>query len=279
MISIIVPLYNSEIFVKSFLNKLLLQSFRNYELILVDGKSTDNTLKILKEYKSNFKNINIFSESDKGIYDAMNKGISNAKGEWLYFMGADDSFVNENVLQNVSPFLNAESDIVYGDSVWMPENIKEEGEWTYPVFINRNINHQRIFYRKELFQQYGGLNLKYKIASDHELNIRFFCNEAIRKKYIPITITEYYSGGFSAHKIDKIFWDDWKKIVYKNFKSHLPKKVIYSSLGFYCRYCIYQKKYAKAFKNILAVFIHTKRLGFLKLMGSHFIKSLSKNAA
>jgi len=268
-LSIIIPTFNSEKYIPALLKNITGQTLHDYELVIIDNVSVDNTITLIKEFTHHI-DINIISEKDNGIYEAMNKGIKNATGEWLYFMGTDDIFDNENVLQSVYPFLTSENDIVYGDSIWMPKNIKEEGEWTYPVFINRNINHQRIFYKRELFRQYTGLNTKYKIASDHEMNIRLFCNDSIRKKYIPIAIARFHSGGFSSNKTDEAFWADWDKIILKNFKSHLPKKIIYGSLGAYIRYLVDKKKYTKAIALLCKHFYHTRSLGFVKLMLDYF---------
>ncbi len=276
-LSIIITTFNSEKYIPAIVNNIKAQTFNDYELVIIDNVSADNTIALIKEFADNI-NVNIISEKDKGIYDAMNKGISNAKGEWLYFMGTDDCFADEDVLQNVYPFLKKENDVVYGDSIWMPENIKEEGEWGYPVFINRNINHQRIFYRKELFQQYGALNLKYKIASDHEMNIRFFCNSAIRKKYVPVTIATFHSGGFSSNKTDELFWEDWDEIVLKNFRPYLSKKIIYGNLGTYIRYLTVKKQYRKAMWILGKQFYHTRSLGFLKLMGTYFLRHTPAHA-
>ena len=278
LLTIVMPVYNAEQYIENALLNIASQSFSNYELLVLDAVSTDYTKAIVAVKQANDQRIRFVSEKDNGIYDAMNKAVLMAKGEWLYFMGSDDAFFDTDVLQNISVSLNKQSDIVYGDILWMPENSIESGECTPAVLLNRNINHQRIFYRKEIFQKYGAYNLQYRIASDQELNIRFFCNNEIRKNYLPVTVALYHSGGYSANKLDEVFWENWKLIFRKNFSQHLPLKEMYSKLGWYCRYNIDQHQYAKAFVLFWDVLFHTMSPGFVKLTLKQLIQSTRKNA-
>lgn len=278
LLTIIMPVYNAGQLIEKALMNIDNQSFSNYELLVVDGLSTDSTKAIIKSKQKTDSRIRLISESDRGIYDAMNKGIERAKGEWIYFMGCDDDFFDTGVLEKVSSFLKDDTDIVYGNVLWVPDELKEEGECNPMQLVNRNINHQRIFYRITLFKQWGSYDLQYKVASDHELNIRFFCNNSIRKQYIPVTVARYHSGGYSANKLDEVFWKNWKAIFRKNFSQHLPLKEMYIRLGWYCRYNIDQHQYAKAFVLFWDVFLHTFSLGFVKLSFKHFIKSLKTPA-
>ncbi len=278
LISIIMPLFNAEKYLQSALDQLKQQSFSSYEVLLLDALSSDNTAAIAKQMMEKSDCIRWFSQADEGIYDAMNFGIKQAKGDWVYFMGCDDSFHHAEVLNEVAIYLKPDADIVYGNVQWVPDGQVEEGICTPQVLFLRNINHQRIFYRRSLFEQYGGYQLQFKIASDHELNIRFFCNEKIRKEYIPVTIANYHAGGFSANKIDEVFWVQWKSIFKTNFSKHMPLKRMYEKLGWYCRYLIEQKQYARALPLFCDVLIHTLSPGFVLLTGKHLIQSLKKNA-
>lgn len=267
------PVYNAEAYIEKALNTVFAQTYQNYELLILDSLSTDNTRAVIEKKQSCNSAIRLLSEKDKGIYDAMNKGISLAKGEWLYFMGCDDVFFDTNVLERFSFLLKPDVDLVYGDVLWVPDEVKEEGSCEAADLINRNINHQRIFYRRTLFQQYGSYDLQYRIASDHELNIRFFCNKNIRKKYMPITVARYHSGGFSSNKVDEVFWSNWKKIFRKNFLQHLPLKVMYDKLGWYCRCLIDQHQYSKAVPVFFDVLFNSFSPGFVKLTIEQYFKS------
>ncbi len=266
------PVFNAAAYIKAALESVASQTFSNYELLVLDACSADDTCSIVKRYQLKDKRIRLVSEKDKGIYDAMNKGVALAKADWLYFMGSDDGFYNRHVLQDISVFLSQENDLVYGDVLWVPDEIKEEGEWTHRKLLKQNINHQRIFYRKSLFEQYGGYQLQYRIAADHELNVRFFCNAAVRKLHIPLLIARYHAGGFSANKIDEVFWNDWDTIILKNFKPWLPAKEIYARLGWYCWYNIEQRHFGKAAALFLKVYLHTFSFNFVKISIAQLLK-------
>ena len=109
--SIITVTLNSEKLIDETIKSLFNQTFDNYELIIIDGDSNDKTLEIIKSY--NKKNIVIISEPDKGIYDAMNKGISLSKGEYINFLNSGDKFANENVLEKVYNSIKTKPNLVY----------------------------------------------------------------------------------------------------------------------------------------------------------------------
>jgi glycosyltransferase involved in cell wall biosynthesis len=273
LLTIIMPVYNAAHYMETALQNISTQSFNNYELLILDALSTDSTRSIVEAKQKYDQRIRIYSEKDKGIYDAMNKGLALAKGEWVYFMGCDDGFFHATVLQQIVPLLSGKNDLVYGDVLWVPDEILEKGVCSPADLVNRNVNHQRIFYRKSLFEKYGAYDLQYQVASDHELNIRFFCTDNIRKKYIPVTIARYHSGGFSANKLDIVFWKNWKAIFRKNFSKQLPTKTMYDKLGWYCRYQIDEHQYRKAFILFWDVFLHTGSAGFVWLTIKQFFLS------
>lgn len=276
--SIIIPTYNAGKDIVNAINSVVAQTFTQFEVIVFDALSTDNTVSLVTTTFANDERIYVISEKDLGIYDAMNKGVKTAAGEWVYFMGSDDLLYDNKVLENMAPHLTKENHLVYGDVLWVPENKPEQGECKPEDLLHKNINHQRILYRRELFLQYGGYDLQYKVASDHELNIRFFCNQNIRKKYIPITIACYHSGGFSANKTDHLFWNNFKSIFKHNFSKHLSNREMYTKLGWYCRYNIDQHQYRKAFVLFWDVFLHTFNPGFVLLSYRQLIQSFQKNA-
>lgn len=269
--SIIIPTYNSACTLHNTLQSISDQKLKPVQVIIIDALSKDATKEIVEEHKH--LPIIFLSEKDKGIYDAMNKGIELAREDWLYFMGSDDVLFDNFVLANIAKAIDSETDIIYGDIIWQPSGQLESGQWNFDKFLNHNINHQRVFYKSSLFKQLGNYNLKYKVAADHELNIRFFCNEAVKSKYIPIKIAYYNELGFSANKIDEAFWKDWIQIVLKNFCPHLPKKLIYKNLYWYCWHQLKLKNYKNAISLFIKIILKTKDPTFVKHTLSQTLKS------
>lgn len=206
-ISIIIPTFNSAKTLAVCLDSILKQSFTDFEVLIMDGLSTDNTLEIAKSYDD--VRLIISSEKDKGIYDAMNKGILKAKGTWLYFMGSDDSLYESNTIEQ---FLNNASiknnEIVYGDVYSTRFKGNYDGVFTYSKLINKNICHQSIFFRNNIFAKIGKFNLKYKSHADWDHNIRWFFSSKTKKMHINQTIANYADGGFSSMNNDEVFKRD-----------------------------------------------------------------------
>jgi glycosyltransferase involved in cell wall biosynthesis len=120
--SIIVPTYNSEATLKGCLESVLCQKFTDIEILIIDGMSNDKTLSIAKNYKNPI--IRIYTETDEGIYDAMNKGIKQSQGKWLYFLGSDDELYDNEVLTNIATLINNNDnpDIIYGNVMVTRDN-------------------------------------------------------------------------------------------------------------------------------------------------------------
>ncbi|GHT73767.1 hypothetical protein AGMMS50262_05420 [Bacteroidia bacterium] len=165
----------------------------------MDGLSTDSTLEIVKYF--NDDRIKIFSEKDEGIYDAMNKGIDRANGEWLYFLGSDDVLYDAEVLSDISSFIKEDDGVsfIYGNVVMKKSNDIYAGEFDRVKLFYQNISHQAIFYKKDIFALIGLFDLKYKVWADWDLNLRCFLHPNILVRYIDRIIANYDDiSGFSA---------------------------------------------------------------------------------
>lgn len=205
--SIIIPTLNSAKTLSSALGSILQQSFTDFEVLILDGLSTDNTLIIAKSY--NDERIKIFSEKDYGIYDAMNNGINLGKGEWLYFMGSDDRLSGSNVLQQISDTVsNNNCEVIYGDVNSTRFNGRYDGEFNYLKIMSQNICQQAIFFKKSVFKKTGLFNLGYKSHADWDHNMNWFLSPAIPKMYFNCVIAEYADGGYSSINGDPIFEND-----------------------------------------------------------------------
>ncbi len=191
-ISIIIPLYNNELLIGQAIKSVITQQYRNIELVIVDGGSTDKSLAVIKTYEDKIDYL--ISEPDKGIYDAMNKGIDQAKGEWIYFLGSDDILVPD-VISKVIPYLSADIALVYGD-------VYLENGWRYPSFfsartvIQNTVHHQGAFYNRELFKNFR-YDTHLKILSDYELNLYIYKNDLPTHR-MPLVIANCMGGGASS---------------------------------------------------------------------------------
>lgn len=177
-LSIIIPTFNSAFTLNACLQSVLNQDFNDYQIILIDGISSDNTIDIIKEFAGKYQNVTWVSEKDDGIYDAMNKGTRIAKGQWLYFLGSDDYLQDSHVLTDVSKVLKTTNcSIIYGDAVMVSDGSRQGGIFSLNMLLTyNNICHQTIFYKKELFEIIGPYNTKYPIVADWDFNIRCFSN-------------------------------------------------------------------------------------------------------
>jgi glycosyltransferase involved in cell wall biosynthesis len=204
LISVIIVVYNAKETIKSTIDSILAQIYKNIEIVIIDGGSNDGTIDIVNSYSTK---INYFiTEKDNGVYDAMNKGISASKGEWIFFLGADDTLFNENVLTSIfiyNPY--SEIDFLYGDVVLTSNQKVYGGERTYMSLVEKNICHQSIFYKRTVFDKIGNYNLNYKILGDFDFNIRVFESSELKRQYINQTIALYNNKGLSSYTLDKEF--------------------------------------------------------------------------
>lgn len=197
-ISIIIVVHNAAKTLKSAINSIFEQSYKNVEVVVIDGGSTDGTLEILKNNKA--ENLIWISEPDKGIYDAMNKGIRICSGEWLYFLGADDQLYDKNVLENIFQNSNLSGvEFLYGNVKRSNNEEFYDGKFDYEKLLKKNISHQAIFYNKNIFEDNGNYNTRYKTHADWDMNLRCFENKTVRIKYVEQVIARFAVGGASRN--------------------------------------------------------------------------------
>ena len=177
------------------------QSYEDIEHIIVDGNSKDNTIDICKSYSHISK---ILSEPDKGVYDAFNKGIKLATGDVIGFLNADDTFYNENSIQDiVDAFSNNETDIVYGNLDYVNEESKVIRNWISRPYEKGLLKkawktaHPGFYCKKEVYDRLGGYNDSFKIAGDFELCIRFLEINQVPSFYLNKKLVKMLVGGIS----------------------------------------------------------------------------------
>ena len=199
-LSIITISYNSENSISETFNSVKTQLIDNYEYLLIDGGSNDRTLTIAKEQDHISK---IVSEPDKGIYDALNKGIKNSTGEIIGFLNSDDTFYDENSLKYIVEAFDKNTDCVFGDLIYTDINENIKRVWKGLVFKKGAFKkgwmpaHPTFYCRRSVYEKLGLYDDSFKIAGDFELMLRFLEKHSIRSKYIPKTLVNMKVGGAS----------------------------------------------------------------------------------
>ena len=208
-VSIITITYNAENTIFNSLNSVFNQSYKNIEHIIVDGGSKDNTVKICKEFNHISK---LISEPDKGVYDAFNKGIKLATGDVIGFLNADDTFYNENSIQDiVDAFSNNETDIVYGNLDYVNEESKVIRNWISKPYEKGLVKkawmpaHPTFYCKKEVYDRLDGYNDSFKIAGDFELCLRFLEINNIPSYYLNKKLVNMLVGGISNSGLSSKF--------------------------------------------------------------------------
>jgi len=225
ILSIITINYNDCVGLKKTVASVASQTNQNFEYIIIDGGSTDGSAEYLKENENSFAYT--CSEKDKGIYDAQNKGITKSTGKYLLFLNAGDTFHSNQVLEQfLKHAANSNKGIIYGNSLIISPS-GAETLLTPPAKLDLNfwyrntLNHQAVFMQKALFDKYGLYDLNFRICSDFEFFLKVFVKENTAFEYLPLTVCNYFEGGFSANpaNYDKMLAE--KETV---LKKHLSKK-------------------------------------------------------
>ena len=196
-ISIITVCYNARATIERTLKSVTGQTYADKEFVVIDGGSTDGTLDILKKYEDKIDVL--ASEPDKGIYDAMNKGVAKASGDYVIFINADDYFYDDNVLTEVAKCPPA--DFIFGDQYDEEDGNRQLAENLDALDVYHMFRgyfaHQSILAKRELFQKYGNFDLSYKICADWDWILRCLVNGASTAR-IDSPVAVFTIGGASG---------------------------------------------------------------------------------
>ena len=202
-ISIITVCYNSAKTIEKTFKSVQSQTYTNIEYIVVDGGSKDTTLEILGKYEELVSQS--ISESDKGLYDAMNKGIKMATGDLVGILNSDDIFIDHKVLENIANFhLQNNVDASVGNIIQFNEQGKTVRKYSAKNWNPEKLKigfmpaHPAIFFKRALFEKYGKYHLDFVSGADYELIVRFFLKHYISWRFSNITTTAMLRGGISS---------------------------------------------------------------------------------
>ncbi|MDX2068248.1 MAG: glycosyltransferase family 2 protein [Haliscomenobacter sp.] len=203
-ISIVTPAFNSANTIRHTIESVACQTYPNIEYIIVDGGSRDATAKIVSQYSDV---VDLFiSEPDRGVYDAMNKGIRAASGDIIAILNSDDFYAHSRVLEQiVATFEESGADSVYGDLQYVDQHDPKQviRHWESGVFKRRSFlvgwmpPHPAFFVKRVVYQRYGLFNLSLKSSADYELMLRFLYKHQVSAAYVPHVLVRMRSGGMS----------------------------------------------------------------------------------
>jgi len=225
LFSIVIPTFNCGRKLAATLESVLSQPKELYEIVVVDGGSAEETLGVVEEYSQSLRFV---SEPDRGVYDALNKGVAMSSGRHLLFLGAGD-LLKEGVLERVAEILPAgEPSFAYGDAYLVRHNVRQSGTFGRKDFMTRNLCQQAIFYERTIFDLLGGFDLRYKVYADWAFNMKCFADPRVRKLYLGLLVAAFEGWGISDSQEDLAFERDLPGLIRK-----------YVGVGEYLRYRVY----------------------------------------
>ncbi|WP_179351503.1 glycosyltransferase family 2 protein [Winogradskyella vidalii] len=212
-VSIITAVYNSSKTIEACMDSVLNQTYEDIEYIIVDGGSNTETLDLLNAAAKKHQNITLSSEPDKGIYDALNKGVAKATGAIVGFVHSDDFLADHTIIAAVvEAFKTQNADGVYGDLhyVALENTDKIIRNWVSNPFSSKLLKqgwmpaHPTLYLKKEVYNTYGGFDLSFKIAADYDFILRIFKQKDLNFYYLPKTIVKMRVGGASNKSLKNI---------------------------------------------------------------------------
>lgn len=224
-VSIITVAYNSAKTIEDTIQSVIGQTYPEIEYIIIDGNSKDETLKIAEKYRSNISKI--VSEKDRGIYDAMNKGVKLATGDVVGILNSDDFYISSSVIEEVvKKIKETNADCVWGDLVYVDQKNTgkitrywQGGEYSVGKFKKGwHPPHPAFFVKKVVYEKYGIFREDLGISADYELMLRFLEKYKISSAYIPKVLVKMRDGGSSN-------WRNIKSVIKGNLQSYKAWKI------------------------------------------------------
>lgn len=230
-ISIITVCYNRKATIEKTIKSVLEQKYSNIEYIIIDGNSSDGTKEIIESYRDKISKY--ISEPDKGMYDAINKGLQLATGDVIGLMHSDDEFYDENAISKIAArfVFNPKTDGVYGDGIYVSNDTEERlirnrigGAFSLQKVKSGWLPlHPTVYLKKSIIEKHGLYNLDFKIASDTEFLLRYLYKYRIKMDYINAYIVKMRMGGMStnAKRAFEVLYEDYKIYKYHGLTAFL----------------------------------------------------------
>jgi Glycosyl transferase family 2 len=220
LLSVVVPTMNSQAVLGAALQSLADQDGQDFEVIVSDGASRDGTLAVARSFAGRLPALHVDSRPDRGVYDAINRGVALSRGRWFLVLGSDDRLHAADTLALVAPRLQqaGHAQMVYGDVRMMAASqtgVPAGGRFAGPMPLQRwfvaNVCQQAIFYRRELFDTLGGFDLRYRLYADWAFNLRAaFIAPPV---WVDLVVSDYAATGMSASAVDATFVAEMPELI------------------------------------------------------------------
>jgi putative colanic acid biosynthesis glycosyltransferase len=220
LISVVTVVFNGKNSLEKTIQSVLNQSYKNIEYVIIDGGSTDSTQNIINKYTDVIDYW--ISEPDNGIYDAMNKGINAARGDWIYFLGSDDILYDNRTISDVVAYLAKEESVVFGNIMY--NNGKcVKSRFNIYTLLHNTVHHQSAFYNANLFRNWS-YDSGLRLIADYELNLRIYLNK-MKYQQINKTIAICNQRGQSRSNLKQAFIET--NLVRKKYVSGILGMILY----------------------------------------------------
>jgi glycosyltransferase involved in cell wall biosynthesis len=243
-VSIITICYNRKATIAHAIESVLTQDYNNIEYIVIDGNSKDGTQAVIEKYQAQIAHY--ISEPDKGMYDAINKGLALATGDIVGLMHSDDEFYDKQVISKIVKLFedSIETEGVYGDGIYISNDTQEKlirnrigGEFSIGKLEKGWLPlHPTVYIKRSVIEKYGSYNLDYKIASDTEFLLRYMYKYRIRMTYVNAYFVKMRMGGLSTSRSRayQVLKEDYE--IYKSFVFHPLRTVFFKKMNALLQY-------------------------------------------
>lgn len=209
-ISVVIPCFNAKNTLERAILSVIQQTYPYKELIIIDGLSNDGSLEIIAKYNNQIDYT--ISEKDKGIYDAINKGVQAAKGDWVYILGADDELYSNLVLETISNFLSQDVDVISGkiinenkENLLVPSVFTPSASWI--MFFKNSLHQQGTFYRKSSLP-IPPFDPTYQVLSDYRTHL-YLKKKSARIELKALVVAKCSASGLSKKFNTSLYWEEW----------------------------------------------------------------------
>jgi glycosyltransferase involved in cell wall biosynthesis len=233
LVSFIVPTFNSQATLARALQSLADQTCRDFEVVLSDGASSDDSVRVAQGFAPVMPSLQIDSRPDQGVYDAINRAIARARGDWIFVLGSDDRLHAPDTLASLASALRTgAATIVHGDVIvtgpsqlGVPVGGRYAGPMTLERLLSGNVCQQAIFYRRTLFAELGLFNLRYPVWADWDFNLRAAFRAPMQ--WVDVVVSDYATTGMSSTRSDPVFGDELPELIRRELASRPHERALW----------------------------------------------------